>query len=100
MQRINTFKSDIWWDVLDSLNSLVYWEFLNINKNIVDLFFLHFTQFTFLKENEHCKKIKQTNKKKHCAKMFCLNTGGSFWESKQTSQYENLPDNRKKNKIV
>lgn len=28
--------------------------------------------------------------------MFCLNTGGSYCGSKQTSQYENLLDNSKK----
>lgn len=32
------FKSDIWWAVLDLLNSLAYMELLNKNKNMADRF--------------------------------------------------------------
>lgn len=32
------FKFDIWWAVLDLLNSLAYMEFLNNIKNMTDMF--------------------------------------------------------------
>lgn len=35
------FKSDIWWAVLDLLNSLAYMEFLNNNKNMTDMFYIY-----------------------------------------------------------
>lgn len=35
------FKFDIWWAVLDLLNSLTYKEFLNNNKNMADLFCIY-----------------------------------------------------------